>query len=88
MHGYENMYISLIVLLLLSCTILTCRLVDANINVDDTSDHHHHPRRNLKRMAMLWTIERSPGFYFDFALASFIGSGADKVCTYSNTTIL
>ena len=53
---------------------------NANVNVDDILDHR--PRRNSRRLAMLWTIERSPGFYFDFALSSFVGSGADMVCYY------
>ena len=73
------MFITLIVLvliLLVQCNIFM--IVDANSNVDDILDHHR-PRRNLKRLAMLWTIERSPGFYFDFALSSFVGSGADMV---------
>jgi len=72
------MFITLIVIvliLLVQCNIFM--IVDANSNVDDILDHR--PRRNLKRLAMLWTIERSPGFYFDFALSSFIGSGADMV---------
>jgi len=72
------MFITLIVIvliLLVQCNIFM--IVDANGNVDDILDHR--PRRNLKRLAMLWTIERSPGFYFDFALSSFIGSGADMV---------
>ena len=72
------MFITLIVIvliLLVQCNIFM--IVDANGNVDDILDHR--PRRNLKRLAMLWTIERSPGFYCDFALSSFIGSGADMV---------